>query len=194
MDQKHLGHSIWIFKKILDQQKIDKLLSIPDNWYGSEVGSEGRTPESFLRISDVFFSSDSYIYEIFWPIMTTANENAKWRYDITAAQPAQFAKYEKKGHYNFHVDSFGSWNDIDIDRDEPNLFGTVRKLSMTAVLTDDFEGGDLVILGDALSERQMNLEKGDVCFFPSFITHKISPITRGKRLSIVIWFAGPPFR
>ena len=38
------------------------------------------------------------------------------------------------------------------------------------------------------------LPKGSICVFPSFTHHRVSPVTKGKRLSLVQWNLGPEWR
>ena len=37
------------------------------------------------------------------------------------------------------------------------------------------------------------LEEGSIIVFPSFLQHRVAPITKGIRYSLVAWFLGPPF-
>ena len=61
---------------------------------------------------------------------------------------------------------------------------------MSLVLNDDFEGGDLEIFGVPTPK----LETGSMIFFPSFIAHEVTPVTKGTRYSLVLWFLGTPWR
>jgi PKHD-type hydroxylase len=36
-------------------------------------------------------------------------------------------------------------------------------------------------------------EKGTLVFFPSFVWHRVTPVTSGTRYSLVLWSAGKPF-
>ena len=36
--------------------------------------------------------------------------------------------------------------------------------------------------------------KGSVIVFPSFVWHRVAPVTKGTRYSLVIWNLGFPFR
>jgi PKHD-type hydroxylase len=62
----------------------------------------------------------------------------------------------------------------------------------------EYEGGSLVLEkttntpsdGDVTSMRQ----QGTVIAFASFMFHHLTPVTRGKRYSLVAWFEGPPFQ
>ena len=70
---------------------------------------------------------------------------------------------------------------------------TVRKISMTLLLSDpkDFKGGELEILGN---KKRVDLKRGHAIFFASFIRHRVKPVTKGNRKSLVMWFGGPPLK
>ena len=99
----------------------------------------------------------------------------------------QYTTYnsEKKGNYGWHMDmNMGSKT----DDCEP------RKLSMTLLLNDDFEGGNFEIaLGDQIDPTVLPAKKGRALLFPSFILHRVTPVTKGIRRSLVIWCVGPKF-
>ena len=69
----------------------------------------------------------------------------------------------------------------------------VRKISMTLLLNDpsEYEGGDFEILEQG---KKVPLKRGDAVFFASFLIHRVTPVTKGVRQSLVQWFTGTPFR
>jgi PKHD-type hydroxylase len=70
-----------------------------------------------------------------------------------------------------------------------------RKLSFTLLLNDDFEGGEFMVnLGNENDAIHVEIPKGRLIAFPSFIIHSVKPVTKGFRKSIVIWVSGPKFR
>ena len=93
----------------------------------------------------------------------------------------QVATYEPGGHYDWHLDIGPGVN-------------SGRKLSLTVQLSDpaDYEGGELEFLSatDELGPRS----RGSLIAFPSYLAHRVRPITKGTRLSLVSWIGGPPFR
>tara|TARA_R100001086_G_scaffold242248_1_gene169781 strand:- start:522 stop:1106 length:585 start_codon:yes stop_codon:yes gene_type:complete len=96
---------------------------------------------------------------------------------------AQYTEYPEGGFYNWHMDL-----DTDMSKEPP-----VRKISMSLILSpeNEFEGGGLEIQkpGNILSPKQ-----GHAVFFASFVNHRVIPITRGIRKSLVMWFGGEPFK
>ena len=65
---------------------------------------------------------------------------------------------------------------------------------MSIVLNSDFEGGDFEISGLDDENKFPRLEEGSIIVFPSFMGHRVAPVTKGIRYSLVAWFVGSPFR
>ena len=56
----------------------------------------------------------------------------------------------------------------------------------------DYVGGALQITsGDRPSD--MPRDQGALVAFPSYMIHRVTPVTRGRRRSLVGWIGGPPF-
>jgi len=87
---------------------------------------------------------------------------------------------ERKDHYVWHTDTISG--------------DMVRKLSFSIQLTDplDYEGGDLEFMPE-IKDNKIKLQ-GHMTIFPSFLTHRVSPVTKGTRHAIVGWIYGPEFR
>ena len=102
--------------------------------------------------------------------------------NIQMTERAQLAEYSKGGFYGWHTDT-----SLDMDKEPP-----VRKLSMTLLLNDpsEFEGGDLQIANRTMTP----MKRGHAAIFASFLQHQITPVTRGLRKSLVMWFGGTPFK
>ena len=103
--------------------------------------------------------------------------------DIQIRERAQITEYTKGNFYNWHTDT-----SLDMDHEPP-----VRKLSMTLLLNDpsEFEGGELQIAG---VKNTKLMKQGHATIFASFLQHTVTPVTRGVRRSLVMWFGGEPFK
>ena len=148
------------------------------------------------RISDVAWCNDQWLYDIIFPYMNQANDEAGWRYDIKAAESAQITRYKKGGFYNFHHDGMGDHLSTYNDPTNAFMHGHVRKLSMSVMLNDNFEGGAFEFASYQKEEctiTSIEATAGSVIVFPSSMEHRVAPITKGTRYSLVIWFVGPPF-
>jgi len=103
--------------------------------------------------------------------------------DIQIREQAQVTEYIKGDFYNWHTDTA-----LDMDVEPP-----VRKLSMTLLLNDpsEFDGGELQIAG---AKNTKLMKQGHATIFASFLQHTVTPVTRGVRRSLVMWFGGEPFK
>jgi PKHD-type hydroxylase len=100
------------------------------------------------------------------------------------AEPFQVATYraENNGFYGWHVD-------IGAGR------LAHRKLSLIVPLTDPsaYEGGELQLFFDH-EPTPVPLPLGRIVAFPSYVLHRVTPVTRGVRRTLAVWVSGPPFR
>lgn len=103
----------------------------------------------------------------------------------------QYTTYtsEDKGFYDYHQDSMGSTIKDNVDQRLP------RKFSISLQLSDpsEYEGGDLLIKS-GVTPGVAPKAKGQVVGFPSFMLHKVTPVTSGIRRSLVVWVTGPAFK
>jgi PKHD-type hydroxylase len=113
-----------------------------------------------------------------------ANQSAGWGYSYNSQEDTQIARYKStdEGHYDWHMDAGTPQN------------GVQRKLSISILLSDpsEFEGGELQFKG--IEDQKILTKQGSIVVFPSFIEHKVTPVTKGVRYSAVTWVSGPSFR
>ena len=134
------------------------------------------------RVSNVCFPKDDDVLQTMTDLSTGANREA-FGFDVSNFIDIQFTEYlgTENGFYDFHIDSH-------LDQ-RTKMFD--RKVSAVAMLSDptDFEGGVLT-----LGKNEIQLSKGDVVVFPSFVIHKVAPVTKGARYTMVSWLEGPAWR
>ena len=135
------------------------------------------------HISWIPFKNMPEMYKDIETIMKKTNGNHFGFDGMQITEQAQYTEYPSGGFYDWHMDS-----DVNFAH-EP----TVRKISMTCLLSheSEFEGGELQIERD---ENKVKLVQGQAIFFASFIRHRVAPVTRGVRKSLVMWFGGPPLK
>ncbi len=139
-----------------------------------------------LRKSSVMFIDNTpendWLYQRMAGIAIKTNNERYWFDLLGFHQELQLTRYTEGDFFEWHLD-FGA--------------GPIsaRKLSITVQLSDpdEYEGGDLQFM---INQNIVNAprEKGTVIIFPSFIMHRVTPITKGTRQSIVGWVSGPPYR
>jgi len=157
------------------------------------------------RRSDLVWLSEPWIYKELHPYVHEANRNAGWNFQWDYSESCQFTKYKLNQYYDWHCDSWDKpYDRKNVNHPEHNK---IRKLSMTCQLTDgsEYEGGELEFdfrnydphMREEIKHlRQAKeiLPKGSIIVFPSFVWHRVKPVTRGTRYSLVVWHLGDPFK
>ena len=155
------------------------------------------------RNSDLVWLDDKWIYKELHPYVHMANKNAGWNFDWERSESCQFTKYKHNQYYDWHCDSW----EKPYDRPKNSEHGKIRKLSMTCQLTDgsEYTGGELEFdfrnydphMRDEvkhLRRAKEILPKGSIIVFPSFVWHRVKPVTSGTRYSLVVWHLGNSFK
>tara|TARA_R110000803_G_scaffold4896_2_gene16258 strand:+ start:338 stop:970 length:633 start_codon:yes stop_codon:yes gene_type:complete len=151
------------------------------------------------RDSSVVWLDDAWIYREIQPYIHQANASSGWNFEWDYSESCQFTKYKKNQYYDWHCDS---WPDPYPENKGENFKGKIRKLSVTCQLTDEseYEGGKLEFQfrnGDdpkIIEECKHAGKKGSIIVFPSFVWHRVTPVTKGDRYSLVIWNVGQPHK
>ena len=160
-------------------------------------GREGDyKPDPKTRISDIAWCNEQWLYDLIWPYMQQANDEAGWKYDIRGAESCQITRYRKGGFYSFHRDGNGDHLSTHNYPGNDYLHNHVRKLSMSVILNDNFDGGEFEFASYGKEKCEITPVKamaGSVIVFPSSMEHRVAPVIKGIRYSVVVWFLGPPF-
>jgi PKHD-type hydroxylase len=157
-----------------------------DAYVGNKQGIKGGVLDTKTRTSHISwipFSKMADMYKDIERIMKTTNGNHFGFDGMQITEMAQYTEYPEGGFYEWHVD-----NDVNCAHEPP-----VRKISMTCLLSpeSEFEGGDLELMAEG---KVAKIKQGHAVFFASFIRHRVKPVTRGRRQSLVMWFGGTPFK
>lgn len=153
------------------------------------------------RNSNIVWLNDKWIYREIQPYIHIANEKAGWNFDWNFSESCQFTKYGVNQYYGWHCDSW----EIPYNRpNDLNSHGKIRKLSVTCSLSDpsEYEGGELEFnFNNPEKNKKQNIKKcteilprGSIVVFPSFVWHRVCPVFKGTRYSLVIWNLGYPYR
>lgn len=176
---------------------------------------------SVIRDSDVSWINEQWVFDLINPYIHRANSEAGWNFDIPSWEDAQFTVYKDNGFYGWHSDGNGDhhamykpyingYTEEKIKKNRklptgysqsPHLIGKVRKISVTINLTNpnDYDGGNLMFdLGphekDRFKQCVEGRPQGSMIVFPSSVYHCVTPVTRGRRISLVNWRLGRPFK
>ena len=151
------------------------------------------------RNSNVSWLDQEWIYREIRPFLIEANKQAGWNYHFDYLESIQFTKYKLNQHYGWHVDEYPK--PFDNNCENINWRGKTRKISAVIILSNpnDYKGGELMFKyfqGEKTKIESVKdfLPKGSIIVFPSYVLHKVKPVTDGLRYSLVVWTLGHPFR
>ena len=180
------NHLNWFtYPNVLSTENVSELRDLLDQQplADAQVGSSGvidkdkrRTKVFWIPRNKEFLS----LYKLFFDLIyKTNNDFFQFRLN-EMAELIQYSVYtsEDAGFYDWHVD-MGAVNN--------------RKLSLVCHLSDpsEYEGGELQINNGKISTVENDM--GKVIIFPSFLLHRVTPVTKGIRRTLVLWVNGPPF-
>lgn len=179
---------VW-YKGLFKEDEVAKIRALWDETkvIDAKVNDAGmQTEKEELRRSKIIFlkpgPETEWIYERLALAVKQANSN-RYKFDIVGfTTDLQLAKYSEGHFFDWHMD-FGA-GDV-----------SNRKLSITVQLCDEeeYEGGDLQFM---INQHPFTAPKtkGTAVIFPSFGLHRVTPVTKGFRMSIVGWIGGPHYR
>jgi len=188
MDHNDLLTKVAVMPKVLDAGSCSHAIALAQSFPATEgrIGTTDVERGEIRRSQIWFFDPSPQTDFIFAPLRRAATHlNQGFRFAITDfGTGCQIARYssEVRGHYDWHID-----------------LGTGRfsrrKLSLSVQLSaaDAYEGGDLEFHLSGLDHVKMR-QQGTLIAFPSFLEHRVTPVTRGERFSLVGWVDGPPYR
>jgi len=172
--------------ELIEQQVLD----VPFQPGITEAGGQDQGEGLEARNSQIkwmpFSPETKWIYDKLGEMAMTANSEM-FQFDIhNMPENIQYTEYygSNKGHYDWHMD-------IGADG-----FMKFRKISITVQLSspDEYEGGDLQIWTGGQYPYTAPRGKGNVVIFPSFMMHRVTPVTKGTRKSFVLWLGGGHYR
>lgn len=183
---------IWAYQhELFSNSEIETIHDIVTEYQlrTADVGS-GEETEKNLSIRDsniTFLRSDDdknkWIFERITRAVIGINQQF-WNFDLKRIETLQYSEYNKGQFYKPHIDMMYQ---------SPSA--AIRKLSFTVQLTDpkEYKGGDVVIK-TGVEDNPIHRNKGTICFFPSYVLHEVTPVTKGTRHALVGWVTGPAFK
>lgn len=175
--------------EIFSVKEIKKIQSIAKKIPEQKGGTGFNGQESSQRKSDIRWLQANN-KEFRWIFDKVASEimalnNSCWNYDLYGFEVIQYTTYKSGDFYNWHMDAhLGPSRNA-----EPP-----RKLSATILLNDDFDGGQFQFFNGDDNHISLEMKPGTIIVFPSFMFHRVAPVTSGVRNSLVTWVLGPKFK
>jgi len=210
----NLQNYYWFFKSALTPRFCDELIQYGNQQQEQLALTGGQTRKKKegkdlnekeiadlkqKRDSNIVWMNDRWVYKEIQPYVHQANASAGWNFNWDFSESCQFTKYKLNQFYDWHCDS---WESAYNNPDNPSTHGKIRKLSVTCCLSDpkDYKGGELEFQFRNQDDPNITrtcteiLPRGSIVVFPSFVWHRVKPVTKGTRYSLVIWNLGYPFR
>jgi PKHD-type hydroxylase len=203
-------YAYWFFEKALSDkfcndlikyanQKQERLALTGNKTHSQKLTEKEINDLKVKRNSNIVWLGEKWIYNQIHPFINMANQNAGWNYEWDWSEECQFTKYKLNQFYDWHKDSF---QEPFSNSKQKMYFGKIRKLSVTCLLSDpkDYEGGDLEFQprdqDDPTTIISTNhiKKRGTIIVFPSYTWHRVTPVTKGSRYSLVIWNLGKPYK
>lgn len=158
---------------------IPKHATIGGSQENDDISEIRKSKTSWIKLND----ETSWLYDSLAYIVRQLNGQF-YDFDLDGfVEDFQYTVYDGAGdHYSWHIDK------------GPSTISP-RKLSIVLQLTDpsEYEGGDLEFFAAPKSSFAKK-QKGLVYAFPSWMLHRVTPVTSGIRRSLVVWAAGPKFK
>jgi len=178
----------YVFTKVLSKEELGWIQNLQQLYpyiVGTTIGDNGETnPARKSTIKWIHHDEhSSWLYQRIVDLAIRANSEM-WDFNLySVLDSIQYTEYyDDGGHYDWHVD-VGPGN---INH---------RKISITVQLSDpeEYEGGDFELWTGG-EFKTLPKSKGDAILFPSFLMHRITPITKGTRKSLVLWIGGGSYK
>ena len=173
----------------LSHDQCDQLVALCAAAPKKDAGLVGATTAHQLRRADLVWLDDvpqaAWVMDRMIRLVAEANRDS-FGFDLTDfAKSPQVARYgaERQGHFDWHSD-IGA-----------GTLAAKRKLTVVVQLSDpaDHTGGTLDLWPDS-HVRPVPRQRGLAVIFPSYVLHRVTPVTTGTRWSLTLWSHGPAFR
>lgn len=191
MNTDKIAKSVGHYEAVIPDELMDLIVkevnkisntSFTEASIGDSINSVVETKTRNSKIS--WWYEDNWVSSIFCHYFNKANRDF-WEYDLTYLTGIQITTYDVGQHYGWHADYGASDNK-----------GHTRKLSATLLVNDpsEYEGGNLEFIDYHGGTFSAPKTKGTMIIFDSRIPHRVTPVTKGKRISLVAWMLGPKLR
>ena len=165
----------------MDSQMTDIVLKEAMN-YGEEIKAKTSLKTDFRKVQAWRLNQkDSVTAELISHSVIELNQ--VFNYRLSGIQDLQYLEYhaDDNAKYDWHIDAGDS-------------LSSMRKISISWVLNEGFEGGNLEFFGDGGEIVTYNSTPNKLVSFTSFLNHRVTPVTSGIRKVLVCWIYGEQWR
>jgi PKHD-type hydroxylase len=170
-----------VVPNVFQAEELDRIIALGQRLsleQGKIQLGEADTSLRKSRVAQIAANAETrWLYERLMNVVAAVNRQA-WRFEIESMQPIQYGEYGENEYYHWHMDL----GEVAVTQR--------RKISITVQLDDPaiYDGGDLEFWtgGTQTASRA----RGGVVVFPSYLLHRVTPVTRGLRRSLAAWTLG----
>ena len=187
----YIGNKIyWRRDNAFSKEFLQKVDEIAKQKKLVDLKIHGKEGMNTIRDSKGCFLNDKYLIDNITPAINQANEECMWHFKLKKFEDFQYTTYGVGHHYGWHQDTH-----THAYRDQ-----TVRKVSFTLCLNDEYTGGELEICEPHPDPKKTKFYKfdkitpGTIIIFYSGLWHRVLPVKTGFRKSLVGWTLGTKFQ
>lgn len=185
-----LNYPFVTWENAFTEEELDKIIEYCDSNLdiNNATINDGKETHSEIRESKTGWLSNNpetqWIYDRLAFVGRNLNSQF-YNFDLFGfVEDMQYTIYdgEKAGHYTWH---------LDMSETAPSP----RKFTLVLQLSDpkDYEGGEIQTLNSPDPDSVVK-QRGLIVAFPSWALHRVTPVTKGIRKTLVVWIAGPQFK
>jgi len=188
--------------------KLEKRMALTDGGKNSPFAHVRNSNVAWINTANFKEGTPNYdlMSEIYEEVDTTFNmartEMGLEEWDISDRQPFQYTNYKVGQYYDWHRDAR---EDPYVLGDKPNL---IRKLSLSVLLNDpgEYKGGNFELETNwnfgpheqwrriiTFDPEKYWIQQGTMIVFQSHLYHRVAPVSKGLRKSLVGWYLGDPW-
>tara|TARA_R100000008_G_C3525023_1_gene136113 strand:- start:150 stop:770 length:621 start_codon:yes stop_codon:yes gene_type:complete len=202
--------SIWYFTdipkdivEIIERDVSEKFDSgmADSRLHGDALNKERRNSQN------AWIPTSHWVGGFIWHYIERANRE-NFLYDLRCidGESMQYTKYEEGQFYNWHNDAglLSQYKPVSLGNRADGLANDflnenvemVRKLSFAMQLSDpdDYEGGNVQLMDEQGKCYFAPRHRGCIVLFDSRTMHRVLPVKKGVRKSIVGWTVGPRWK
>ena len=143
-----------------------------------------KSAQNVSKIGDFFPIQCSPLMELIHPWLYQCQQTNRevFGYDIYWDFHLDFLNYNvygTNGEYDWHIDA------------NENSFYDLKLTCLLNLSEKSYEGGEFKLIG---VEEKIKFDSGEGLIVNSLMAHKVTPVTKGERITLTYWAWGPSWR
>jgi len=182
-----MKYDYYYIENLISEKEIIEINQLIKSYQGEKL--EDLSAEGVFKTADVSVIPIFYLNHLIYKFnQQVININRLYfGFDIFADCDLEFVNYniydsEKSGQYSWHIDG---------GKSEPN------DIKLTAILNlseNPYQGGEFDLFVNGPTRIPQIGSPGSMLVFPSFIPHRVNPVSQGQRKTLSRWIIGPTWK